>query len=76
MIWEVGVCGIWIRNGIVELGFGEFDFSINVSDSVESIFFFWFYGLVSSIVVDLSLWEVDLMIWFPKKEDQRLELGV
>jgi hypothetical protein len=57
------------------LGFGEFDFSINVSDSVESIFF-WFYGLVSSIVVDLSLWEVDLMIWFPKKEDQRLELGV
>jgi hypothetical protein len=39
MIWEVGVCGIWIRNGIVELGFGEFDFSINVSDSVESIFF-------------------------------------
>jgi hypothetical protein len=46
MIWEVGVCGIWIRNGIVELGFGEFDFSINVSDSVESIFF-WFYGLVS-----------------------------
>lgn len=57
------------------MGFGEFDFSINVSDSVESIFF-WFYGLVSSIVVDLSLWEVDLMIWFPKKEDQRLELGV
>jgi hypothetical protein len=50
MIWEVGVCGIWIRNGIVELGFGEFDFSINVSDSVESIFFFgfmdWFLQLL------------------------------
>ena len=34
------VCGIWIRNEIVELGFEEFDFSTNVSDSVETMFCF------------------------------------
>jgi hypothetical protein len=28
MIWEDGICGIWIGNEIVKLSFGEFDFSI------------------------------------------------
>lgn len=75
MIWENGVCGIWVRIEIVEYGFGEFYFSINGFDFKEPLFSFFvpvcagFFNLCGP-----ELWGSGSVIWFPVKEDQRLEL--